>query len=1186
MKLFLLFIVAFSVLLPGVSGGQVLPFTHYTPENELNPLPSAEVTRVYQDELGYMWFAVYSSGIVRYDGVNMTVYGLDEGLADLYVWDLNEDATGRLWVSSNAGLVVSEKPLGKYGTGERVRFVRHFGDTQLLDVAVNHNKLDVDGKGRIWVGTQSLGVVRYRFASDTVLVADTLSTAFNGSGNQVAVRSLVARNDGSVWIALLGGNLLKIENEEVSAVYRSGSSISVNTLFESPDGTLWGGEQNGGIWRLLEDGDEPEFVFINSKSTSNIPNIAASSDGTLWVSSEGSGMQHLDPISRDPIATYTRANGLLAEVVYNIFQDRENNIWVAQSGGVSKLRYNYKAFRNLTASALAGGKPILPSPSVNTVLSSLNHTTPCSIWAGTSEGGITCINDDFESEFIQIESGLTGNWVNGLIYDESGRVWAGTARGLNSISFADAKPLEDASASTEITVFGSTAIVSTYPASSVLAVEKLMIREDSNSESTIESIWFPAYQAVYAVVNENLYTLDGSTGLPAAIFHSVAFDGDRYLWVGTRDRGIYRSTEPLTVESLHWNETGERTGDGAVDESGDGADSGAVGVAGDGANHGPAIRFEPWWSTDNGAPSNQIEKMLWYSDAMWVGTPSGLAVLDAGTTDIKHLITASEGLRAGNATSFAVSPVSGMLWVGTNQGLAEIDPETFEVLRTVTRQDGLVDNEVWYYGSVHFDPAGILYFGTAKGISIYDPDADLVNEVPPILKLTNFVSEKIQGERSEYTFEYAALSFGNERQVRYQTRLLGFYDEWSPLKPDTRVNFTNLSAFFLPKRYTFEVQAVNESGVASVEPLSFAFYVDPPPLLRWWAFLIYFVVLAVVIYGVDRFQRARLIKKEREAAYLRETELKAETAIAKSNAAEAQAKALQAENDLKAAELEKARELEVAYHELKSTQNRLIQAEKMASLGRLSTGIAHEIKNPLNFINNFSEVSRELVDELKTAIAGSDQEEIDYILENLSFNTRKIDEHGKRADAIVRSMMQHSRGGQGEFEEVQLNKLINEYVDLAYQGKKSQNNGLDVQISSSLDPSITSMTIIPQKFGQVLQNIVENALDSMWKHQKKASGDYRPEIRITSRRNNGHVEIRISDNGPGIPDHIQEKIFEPFFTTKPTGEGTGLGLSLSYDFITQSHNGKLELGDPELGGATFVISLPYSPTADAQPSGF
>ncbi|MGM0746205.1 MAG: sensor histidine kinase, partial [Bacteroidota bacterium] len=296
----------------------------------------------------------------------------------------------------------------------------------------------------------------------------------------------------------------------------------------------------------------------------------------------------------------------------------------------------------------------------------------------------------------------------------------------------------------------------------------------------------------------------------------------------------------------------------------------------------------------------------------------------------------------------------------------------------------------------------------------------------------------------------------------------------------------------------------------------------------------------------------------------------------KAETAEAQSKVLQAENELKAAELEKAKELEIAYHELKATQKRLIQAEKMASLGRLSTGIAHEIKNPLNFINNFSEVSRELVDELKAAIENSDQEEIEYILKNLSFNTQKIDEHGKRADAIVRSMMQHSRGGQGDFESVQLNQLIKEFTELAYQGKKSLIKNLDILIHTELDSAITQVNIIPQKVGQVLQNIIENAIDSTWEYKRNSDLDFRPEIKISSFQKNGHTVIKVSDNGPGIPDHIKEKIFEPFFTTKPTGEGTGLGLSLSYDFITQIHNGKLELGESDLGGAAFIIRLPNS----------
>jgi C4-dicarboxylate-specific signal transduction histidine kinase len=346
--------------------------------------------------------------------------------------------------------------------------------------------------------------------------------------------------------------------------------------------------------------------------------------------------------------------------------------------------------------------------------------------------------------------------------------------------------------------------------------------------------------------------------------------------------------------------------------------------------------------------------------------------------------------------------------------------------------------------------------------------------------LENVLTEEEQGERNQFTFQYSALSYGNERGLKYQTRLIGFTDEWSQLKSDTRVNYTNLPAIFLPKEYTFEVRAINENNISSGEPARYAFLVSPPVWLKWWAFLIYLIIFSIGVFLVDRFQRVRLLKRERETAHLRETELKADAAIARSKVAEVQAKALQAENDLKVAELEKARELESAYHELKNTQNRLIQAEKMASLGRLSTGIAHEIKNPLNFINNFAEVSSELFDELYTAFEENDTEEVKFILSNLKFNTEKIEEHGKRADSIVRSMMQHSRTGTSDMEETDLNKLIQKYVELAYHGRQVQNKKLDVTVTTDLDETLEPIDLMAQKVGQVLQNLIENAIDSVW----------------------------------------------------------------------------------------------------------
>ena len=413
------------------------------------------------------------------------------------------------------------------------------------------------------------------------------------------------------------------------------------------------------------------------------------------------------------------------------------------------------------------------------------------------------------------------------------------------------------------------------------------------------------------------------------------------------------------------------------------------------------------------------------------------------------------------------------------------------------------------------------------------------------------------------------MSFGNERQVRYQTRLLGFRDEWSDPKTEVKVNFTNLSAFLTPKTYTFEVRAVNESGVWSETPVRYPFEVKPPWWLTWWAALGYLAIFAIGVFVVDRVQRSRLIRKEREAAELRETKLKAE-------AAEAQAEALRAENELKATELEKARELEKAYHELKSTQKRLIQSEKMASLGRLSTGIAHEIKNPLNFINNFAELSKDLVDELQSALDSKDTDEIEFITKNLKFNTRKIEEHGKRADSIVRSMMQHSRSGNLNFEPTEVNELVKTYSNLAYQSKVAENSKVDINIATDLEPGLPEIVINSQQIGQVLQNIIENALDAVLEHRKKQDGDYQPQISIKTRSRDGDIEIEIADNGPGIPESVKEKIFEPFFTTKPTGEGTGLGLSISYDIVTQIHDGGIRVENVPEGGARFVISFPVS----------
>jgi len=266
--------------------------------------------------------------------------------------------------------------------------------------------------------------------------------------------------------------------------------------------------------------------------------------------------------------------------------------------------------------------------------------------------------------------------------------------------------------------------------------------------------------------------------------------------------------------------------------------------------------------------------------------------------------------------------------------------------------------------------------------------------------------------------------------------------------------------------------------------------------------------------------------------------------------------------------------LNTTVEELQTTQQQLIQQEKLASLGQLTAGIAHEIKNPLNFVNNFAEVNEELARELYAALDQGDEEAMRDLLSDLSSNARQIVKHGKRADQIVKNMMEHARGGSGDHYEVALNKLIEEYVTLAYQGKRSQHPGLQVDLARTYDEAVGGVEMAPQEMGRVLLNLVGNALDAVQEQGGKTGNGYRPKVTVATRRNNGYVEIRVGDNGPGIPEQIKERIFEPFFTTKPTGSGTGLGLSLSYDIITQGHGGTLTVESREGEGATFIVTLP------------
>lgn len=285
-------------------------------------------------------------------------------------------------------------------------------------------------------------------------------------------------------------------------------------------------------------------------------------------------------------------------------------------------------------------------------------------------------------------------------------------------------------------------------------------------------------------------------------------------------------------------------------------------------------------------------------------------------------------------------------------------------------------------------------------------------------------------------------------------------------------------------------------------------------------------------------------------------------------------------------ELEKKRQaveeskeaLQKSLEDLKAAQAQLIQSEKMASLGELTAGIAHEIQNPLNFVNNFSELSQELVDELKTAIAETDYQTVTDIAEDLRSNLEKINHHGKRADSIVKGMLQHSRRSSGQKEPTDINALCDEYLRLAYHGIRAKEKDFNAAFDIDFEPNLPRANVIPQEIGRVILNLINNAFYAVNEKMKSEIRDpephYKPEVTVRTRRVGDKIEITVKDNGNGIPDSIKDKIFQPFFTTKPTGQGTGLGLSLSYDIVTKGHGGELTMDTTEGKGTSFTIRLP------------
>lgn len=543
---------------------------------------------------------------------------------------------------------------------------------------------------------------------------------------------------------------------------------------------------------------------------------------------------------------------------------------------------------------------------------------------------------------------------------------------------------------------------------------------------------------------------------------------------------------------------------------------------------------------------------------LWFINKSGFGYAEAPFKDIAYFFDITKGNFPADEVNTLNLDNDGFLWLATRNGIVRFDIEQEEWVH-FGYERGLQD---YFFRSRvnHKGPSGRIYFSGTGGVNIIDPEKIRINPFPPEMVFTRLrLDEKdvvpgtdsplqrsiemaesitVGPETLVISIDFAAIHFAGINANRYQYKLEGFDADWRDGGSLGNATYTNLSN----GHYLLRVRGSNLDGIWSDGSKSIAIHILPPWWKTWWAYTLYFLALLLVGWRLHRYQKARTIRKERERSQRRE--------------------------------LEQAKVIEKAYTELKATQAQLIHSEKMASLGELTAGIAHEIQNPLNFVNNFSDVSVEMMEELTDEMKKGNREEAEAIATDLKQNLEKIHHHGQRASGIVRGMLEHSRAGDGEKVPTDINALADEYLRLAYHGLRAKDKSFQADYRLEPDKNLPPVKVVPQDLGRVVLNLINNAFYAVSERKKTAGDDFKPAVAVRTSMRGGQVEIRVTDNGNGIPREVKEKIFQPFFTTKPTGQGTGLGLSLSFDIITKGHGGVLSVETAEGKGTTFIIQIP------------
>jgi signal transduction histidine kinase/ligand-binding sensor domain-containing protein len=1091
-------------------------------------LTTTVITDFSQDKEGALWIAS-DDGINRFDGEYIESYTRQQGFSDDFKFKILADSKGQVWCTQNKSFNTIEI------IDQMTKTMKHIGVSEGLSSMYISGIME-DRKGRIWLSSvNGLNLLDEKKGTIQIINKE------NGLSDNV-ILCMLQDQEGNIWFGTNenGIDILDEKSGKIRHVDSSTGLLSnkITALSQNEKGEVWVGTDSGIEIIQLKEGNLLHFNASNGLNTARtISGISFDKLGHTWISTRGAGVEVYNP-NDQTIKHLNVEQGLSNDIIIKVFADSRGQIWMGTFAGEINI-YNPLAgnLQHLTSAQGLNNK--------SEWIFALSEDARGKKWIGSTGEGIDIIDEKKATiQHLYENEGLNSRSIVRIFSDSKGRTWVSTHAGMNMID--------------EI----SGTIKSWNSGYSV------DIMEDSKG-----SVWFSNEEIlVYDVAKNSFKKVNKEHGLNSNHAGYILEDGSGQIWVSTEFGLSVIDSSKKTIKTIE-NKFLKNIDIYKIIQDSRGLIW--MGTYGNGVmmldlKAGLVTQF----SVKEGLSDRLVLSVVEKEGKIYAGTNNGISVFspkeqntrsdkkenDQISWDIKNY-GKPQGLARVDHNPSSMLTKDGRLWWGFAHVLTIMDEPKEDKISPVAKINGIdimgkprnFVNRNWLQSTINFTDT----VWTVSMDSFY-----LFQDLPPdsgYLKENNITWDSLSMSglplgltlpyhQNHLSFRFTGMQLANLNQTRYSFILEGIEKEWNSISDKTFVDYRNLS----PGNYTFKVSSRGFNGIWS-QPAAFQFTILPPWWKSGWAYAFYGLCISVLVYMADKSQRRRLIFKEREKTRERE--------------------------------FLQAKEIEKAYHELKTTQAQLIHSEKMASLGELTAGIAHEIQNPLNFVNNFSEINSELSGEILEAVSRGDLEQVKVIATDIKSNQEKIVEHGKRADSIVKGMLQHSRSSSGVKEPTDLNKLADEYLRLAFNGQRARDKTFNATLKTEFDAGLPYVPVMAQDIGY------NNAFYAVSEKMNEAPIGYEPRVTVSTRlvpatenslirqslpagrKGANSVIISVKDNGNGIPQKILDKIFQPFFTTKPTGQGTGLGLSLSYD-IVKAHGGELKVETMEGKGSEFIIQLP------------